>query len=107
VTTPAQVGKNRHRGLVVDARLVNERVRAALDDLVEEMRAQGRQARPSLDRLALLTAQVATLVGREQKLLDEMHELLAAWRNQPDEDVWTALTELRERVERLECSTKK
>ncbi len=105
MATPAKVGAYRHKHLVADLRLSGERLASVMGELIRELGTQGRQARPSLERLAVLTATGATEVAKLRRLADELHGLLAAVGTEPEPDalaaLQTQLVELRERIERL------
>ena len=78
--TPAKVGANRHKQLMADDRGANDHLRSLADALTTEIREQGRLARPTLERIAVLTAQISGAVDRQRRIEDEMHVLLAGAR---------------------------
>ncbi len=103
VATPAKVGAYRHKHLVADLRQSGERLASVMGELIRELGTQGRQARPSLERVAVLTATGATEVAKLRRLADELHGLLGTAGTEPDAlvELQAQVVELRERVERL------
>lgn len=101
--TPAKLGRNRHKGLIVDARLEHDRLQAALGELVAEVERQAGLARPSLERVAVLLAQGMRATARLRRQLDEMHGLVAAAEPGADEvaRLQGQIDELRERLEAM------
>lgn len=80
MATPAEIGKNRHRALIEDARAGALRLRSTLGAAVEELDGQHRQARPRLDGLAVLVAQAVRQAVAVEGYLAEMQELVAGMR---------------------------
>ena len=80
MATPAEVGKNKHRALIEDARAGSERLMRTLAGAIEELERQHRQARPRLDGLAVMTAQAVKQARAVDGLLGEMGELVAGMR---------------------------
>ena len=103
--TPAKVGGNRHKQLVAEDRAVNDLLRSLAEALTTELREQGRLARPSLERIAVLTAQISGAVDRQRRIEDEMHSLLAgAAEPLPDREVrrlQQQIDELRQALDQL------
>lgn len=103
--TPAKVGGNRHKGLIVDTRSEHDRLHGLLGEMVAEVERQAGLARPSLERVAVLTAQVVRVLARLHRHLDEMHDLVGqATEVGADEAEWLQrqIDELERRVEALE-----
>jgi len=96
MATPAEIGKNKHRALIEDARSGSERLMRSLAGVIEELDRQHRQARPRLDGLALMTAQAVKQARTVDGLLNEMQELVAGMRATRSE-----VEELQEQVEAL------
>jgi ABC-type transporter Mla subunit MlaD len=80
MTTPAEVGKNKHRALIEDARAGSMRLRGTLGELVEELDGQHRQARPRLEGMAVLVAQAVRQAVAVEGYLVGMQELVAGTR---------------------------
>lgn len=80
MATPAEIGKNKHRGLVEDARGGVGRLTRTLAEMVEELDGQRRQARPRLEVMAVLTARAVKQAVTVDGLLGEMQELVAGMR---------------------------
>lgn len=102
--TPAKLGRNRHKALIADTRTEQERLLGALGEMVAEVERQAGMARPSLERVAVLTAQAMKAAARMRRYLDEMHELVATAEPGADEveRLQMQIDKLRERVEALE-----
>ena len=96
MATPAEVGKNKHKGLIEDARAGSERLMRTLAEVIEELERQHRQARPRLDGLAVMTAQAVRQARALDGLLGEMQELVAGMRATRSE-----VEDLQEQVEAL------
>src|SRR5690606_15932948 len=96
MATPAEIGKNKHRALIEDARAGSERLMRTLAELIEELERQHRQARPRLDGLAVMTAQAVRQARALDGLLGEMQELVAGMRATRSE-----VEDLQEQVEAL------
>ena len=101
--TPAKVGRNRHKGLIADARSEHDRLQGLLGEMVAEVERQAGLARPSLERVAVLAAQVVRGLARLRRHLDEMHDLVAVAEPGGDEveRLQRQIDELRERVDAL------
>lgn len=96
MATPAEIGKNKHRALIEDARSGSERLMRSLAGVIEELDRQHRQARPRLDGLALMTAQAVKQARAVDGLLGEMQELVAGMKATRSE-----VEDLQEQVEAL------
>lgn len=98
-TQPA-IGKTKHKHLVTDARLANDRMRTDIADAVAELkRIAARPGPPRLDRIAVLLADMARTVAGQQTALDEMRDLIV--QAQPTDDIVAHLHDLQEQVNRL------
>ena len=98
--TPPEIGKTKHKHLVTDARLANDRLRSDIADAVSELRRLAIQAGPHrLDRIAVLLADMARTVASQQTDLDEMRDLIA--QASPADDVAAHLTDLQDQINRL------
>lgn len=102
--TPAKLGRNRHKGLIADARIEHDRLLGTMSEMVAEVERQAGMARPSLERVAVLMAQAMKSAARMRRFLDEMHGLVATAEPGADEveRLQMQIDELRERVEALE-----
>lgn len=98
--TLPEIGKTKHKHLIVDARLANDHLRSDIADAVAELKRIARLAGPpKLDRIAVLLADMARTVAAQQTDLDEMRNLIA--QAQPADDVAAHLTDLQEQINRI------
>lgn len=98
--TQPEIGKTKHKHLVVDARLANDRMRTNVADAVAELkRIAARPGPPRLDRIAVLLADMSRTIAAQQTDLDEMRDLIA--QAQPADDVAAHLHDLQEQINRL------
>lgn len=98
--TLPEIGKTKHKHLVTDARLANDRMRANVADAVAELkRIATRPGPPRLDRIAVLLADMARTIAAQQTDLDEMRDLIT--QAQPADDVANHLADLQHQIDRL------
>ena len=96
MATPAEIGKNKHKAMIEDARGGSERLMRSLAGMIEELDRQHRQARPRLDGMAVMAAQAVRQARAVDGLLVEMGELVAGMRATRSE-----VEELQEQLEAL------
>ena len=83
MATPAEIGKNKHRGLVADAADANLRMRSISRGLIDEVRMQDSRAGPArFDRIAILLADLGAQLAAQLVALEDMATLIA---NAPSE----------------------
>lgn len=99
--TPAEIGKTKHKHLIVDARLANDRLRTGIADAVAEIKRMAtRPGPPRLDGIAVLLADLARTIAAQQTALDEMRDLIA--QAPPTDDFAAHLHDMQEQISRLQ-----